>query len=164
MTALDNAPTRERDRRSHFVSLPAIGTEMEQARAGLRLYRALSPIERMHRDGSLSDRQADAGATLRDDYELGIAGAHDSLGGHAGAALGYGYAERRLTAVRAYQEACQAIGPRLSAIVVPIVTGIEGGGDISVAALARLLGRNRQEVAGQLKLGLDMLADHYGLA
>lgn len=164
MTALDNAPTPERDRRSHFVSMAAIGTEQEQARAGLRMWREMPPIERMHRDGSLSDRQRDAGTRLRDDYDLGIIGGRDALGGHAGAALGYGYAERRLTAVRAYQDATRALGPRLAAIVVPIVTGIVGGGDLTVAALARMLGRNRQEVSGQLKIGLDILADFYGFA
>jgi hypothetical protein len=36
-------------------------------------------------------------------------------------------------------------------------------GECSISTLARSLGANRQEIAGIVKLGLDTLADHYGL-
>lgn len=149
-------PTLERRSRSRFVSAPAIGTEAEAARAGLRMYRALSTIERLLRDGSISLRQADAGERLRDDYELGIAGARDTAG--SGSAIGWYYAEARLAACRSYQQAIAALGP-LWRYVLPVCVGDEQ----SISALARTLKRNRQELAGLIKFGLDVLADHYGI-
>jgi hypothetical protein len=160
--ATENAPTAERARRSAFISAPAIGTEAEAARAGARMYRALSTIERLRRDGSLNARQAEAGEILRTDFELGVAGARDEAG--SSGSPGWYYAQARLAAVRRYQLAIEALGPHLVRYVEPIAIGLVGGGDLSLAALARRNGRNRQETAGIVKLGLDVLADHYELA
>ena len=160
MSADLNAPTPERERRSAYISAPAIGTEMEQARAGLRMYRALSTVERLLRDGAITSRQADAGTRLRDDYEVGIAGARDGSG--SGGVIGYYYAEARLRAVERYQLALAALGP-LWRYVVPVCIGEPGGGDISISELARRLGLNRQEVSGCIKAGLTALADSYDL-
>jgi hypothetical protein len=52
----------------------------------------------------------------------------------------------------------------MTTYVLPIVLSEPGHGEVSISALAARIGRNRQEVAGILKLGLTALADHYGLA
>jgi len=160
---LPNRPTAQRMARGTLIELPAIGTEQEPARAGGRMFRRLTTIDRMRRDGSLSPRQADAGLKLRDDFELGVCGARDAPSGHS-TQFGWHFTLAQLEAVRRWHFAIEALGPRLAAIVRPICIGIPGGGDVSIADLARLSGHNRQEISGQLKLGLDMLADHYGLA
>ena len=149
-----NAPTPERRRRSAFVSAPAIGTESEAARAGARMYRSLSAVERLLRDGSITPAQAAAADRLRDDYELGVEGARDAPGG--GGAPGWYYADARLASLRRYELARAALGP-LWSYTVPIALDAA-----RISDLARLLNRNRQELAGIVKLGLDVLADHYG--
>jgi hypothetical protein len=159
---LPNEPTPERLARSAFVSAPAIGTEQEQARAGQRMFRALSTIERLRRDGSISTRMAEAGEQLRVDCELGLHGARDTHG--VGSLWGWSYPEARLQALNRYRQAMAYLGARIAAIVEPICCGTPGGGDCTLQQLARRLRRNRQELAGILKTGLDMLADHYGFA
>jgi hypothetical protein len=126
------------------------------------MYRSISTLDRLRRDGSIAERQAEAGERLRTHYDIGIAGTREAPTGSAGARMSY--SEYRLTAVRAYQLAIKAIGPHLAAIVEPIAIGRDGGGDVTLSQLAKLLHRNRQELTGQLKIGLTMLADHYGLA
>jgi len=160
MRADPNAPTLERQTRSAFLSAPAIGTDQEPARAGARMYRALTTLERLLRDGTISARQADAGERFRSDYEVGIAGAREDIG--SGGVAGYYYAEARLLAVERYQRAIRDLGP-LWRYTVPVCIGELGSGDISFSQLARLLGRNRQEIAGIVKLGLDVLGDAYEL-
>jgi hypothetical protein len=150
------APTPERRRRSAFLVGPAVATEAGPARAGTRVYRALSTVERMVRAGAVEPRQAQAADRLRDDWELGVVGAREPASGSVGSA-GWYYAEARLAALRRYQNALAALGP-LTPCVAWVVLG-----EFSLSALARILDRNRQEVAGVLKLGLDTLADHYGL-
>lgn len=159
--ALANAPTAERLARGRLVECSAIGTEAGPAQAGSRMFRALPTIERLARDGSLSGRQRDAADRYRDDYELAM-GAHDGSG--AGSArYGWYYPDAQLAALECTAKASAALGPRVLAVVQPIVLGYPGGGDITLADLARNTGRNRQELAGVLKLGLDVLADHYEL-
>jgi hypothetical protein len=156
-----NEPTLERRSRSAFVSAPAPSTDIEVARAGMRMYRALSTVERLLRDGAITPRQAEAADRLRDDSDLGIHGARDA--GGSSSTTGWYIAQAQLAAMRRYKAAIRALGP-LWRYVVPIVVGLPGAGDISISDLARLLGRNRQEIAGIVKLGLDVLADHYKLA
>jgi hypothetical protein len=150
------APTPERRKRSAFLVTPAVATEAGPARAGTRVWRALSTVERMLRSGAIEPRQAHAAERLRDDWELGVVGAREPASGSGGAA-GWYYAETRLAALRRYQNALAILGP-LTPCVVWIVLS-----EFSLSALARILNRNRQEIAGILKLGLDTLADHYGL-
>jgi hypothetical protein len=150
------APTPERQRRSAFVVTPAVATDSGPAQAGSRVYRALSTVERMLRTGALEPRQAQAAERLRDDFELGVAGAREPASGSVGA-TGWYYAEARLAALRRYQNALAKLGPLTPCIVWIVLR------EFSLSALARILNRNRQEVAGVLKLGLDTLADHYGL-
>lgn len=154
MRADPGAPTPERAKRSAFVSAPAIGTEAEQARAGARMYRVLTTVERLLRDGAITPSMAEAADRLRADYELGVEGARDAAGN--GGAPGWYYADARLAAVRQYELAVTALG-RLAGFVDQIAVR-----DRSISELARLTGRNRQEVAGICKLGLEALADYYG--
>jgi hypothetical protein len=160
MSADLNAPTPERHRRSAYISAPAIGTEAEPARAGLRMYRSLTTLERLLRDGAIDPRQYDGGEHLRIDFELGVQGARDQAG--SGGFSGWYYAEARLAAVGRYQGAVNALGP-LWRYTLPVCVGLPGGGDVSLSSLARLMGKHRQEIAGIVKLGLDTLADHYEL-
>lgn len=155
-----NAPTDERRSRSAFLSAPAIGTEAGPARAGARMYRALTTLERLLRDAVIVPRQYDAGERLRVDHELGVVGARDQAG--SGGFSGWYYAEARLAAVGRWQAALNALGP-LWRYTLPVCIGAPGGGEVSISELARSLGRNRQEIAGIVKLGLDTLADHYEL-
>jgi hypothetical protein len=53
-----NEPTLERRSRSAFVSAPAPSTDIEVARAGMRMYRALSTVERLLRDGAITPPSA----------------------------------------------------------------------------------------------------------
>lgn len=156
-----NAPTPERRRRSTFTIGPAVATEAGPAQAGSRVYRSVSTIERLVRAGTLEPRQAEAGIRLRDDYELGVAGAREAASG-SGSSTGWYYAEARLAAVRRYKTAIAKLGP-LADWVLLAVLGEPGLGDISFSAIARRINRNRQEVAGIVKFGLDVLADHYGI-
>lgn len=161
MTDLSH-PTPERRRRSAFVEGPAIGTEHAPARAGLRLHRALSTLERLAKAGIIQPRQADAGERLRSDYELGVEGAREATTGSA-STTGWSYPEARLAALRRFQAARSALGPT-HIVVLPIAIGVPGNGDVSISQLALALHKNRQEIAGILKLGLAELADHYGIA
>jgi hypothetical protein len=155
------APTPERRRRSTFALTPAVATEAGPARAGARVYRALSSLERLVRNGTIEPRQAQAGERLRDDYELGVEGAREPANGSVGT-TGWYYPEAQLAAIERCRKASVVLGP-LEPYVLPVVLGWPGFGDVSIAQLARTLRRNRQEVAGILKLGLTALADHYGI-
>lgn len=157
------APTAERMARGQFVEGPAIGTDHEAAQAGARMWRSVSTLERLRRDGSITPRQADAGAQLRGDFELGLCGARNAAAGHSAASTGWSYTLAQLDAIRQWNLALKALGTRLEAIVRPIAVGFPAGGEITIIDLARATGTNRQEIAGQLKIGLDILADHYGL-
>src|SRR5215831_11043760 len=157
MSADLNAPTPERLRRSSYVTAPAIGTEAEPGRAGQRMYRALSTIERLLRDGHLTPRQAEAGDRLRDDYELGVEGVRN---GQGNGQWGWSFPEAQLQAVKRFHLAAHALGPHVHSVVFWVCVG-----GVTLKTLAAHLQprRNRQELAGILKVGLDMLADHYGM-
>jgi hypothetical protein len=156
-----NAPTPQRRRRSSFAVGPAVATETGPARAGSRVYRAVSTVERLLRLGTITPRQAEAANRLRDDYELGVAGAREPASGSTGS-VGWHYAEARLAAVCRYQAAIGALGA-MAHWVLLVALGEPGLGDVSISAIARRIARNRQEVAGLVKFGLDVLADHYGI-
>jgi hypothetical protein len=113
----------------------------------------------MLRDSAISSSQAQAGFRLRDDFELGVVGAREPASGSVGT-TGWYYTEARLAALRSYEDAVAKLGP-MADYVLPVAID-----DISLSALAQRIwigGRNRQECAGILKLGLQTLADHYGI-
>jgi hypothetical protein len=150
------APTPERQRRCAFVVTPAVATEAGPAQAGSRVYRASSSVERLLRRAAIDPRQAQAAERLRDDWELGVVGAREPASGSVGS-TGWYYAEARLAALRSFQMARKKLGP-MQTYVLPVVID-----ELSLTELARWTRCNRQEVAGILKLGLDTLADHYGI-
>lgn len=63
------------------------------------------------------------------------------------------WADWRLDAVKAYGAIREELGPLVGPVVEKVV-----GEDMSMAAAAAALRRNRQEALGQLKVGLDQLA------
>jgi Domain of unknown function (DUF6456) len=154
-------PTPERRRRSSFGLIPAPATDSTPARAGVRVYRAVPTLERLAKRGVIEPRQLVAGQRLRDDFELGIVGAREAAAGSTGP-TSWTYAEAMLAAVRRYEMAIAALGP--TADFVQIVCLEPDRGDISLAAMARRLGQNRQAISGIIRLGLQKLADFYGLA
>jgi hypothetical protein len=126
------------------------------------MWRAISTLERLRRDDVITARQAEAGENLREDWEVGVVGMRLAAGD--GGSTGWYYPEVRLIAIKRWQGAKNALGARLCRYVEPIAYGRVAGGDVSISDLARQLGENRQGVAACLRLGLDTLADHYGLA
>lgn len=158
-------PTKERGKRGSLVAVSAIASdEGVPAAAGAKMRRVQSPVDRYHARGHISSRQAQAADNLRNDYEFGICGAHDTskASGSGGAR---GYADLQLDAATRHKKALAAMGPRLSAIVIPVVIGDAGGGEITVGMLARSRGeKSEQQLMGVFKIGLDVLADHYRLA
>lgn len=116
---------------------------------------------------------------IRSDWEFGI------IGVRAGERVVSGggpisLTDAQLDAATAYRLAVQAMGPRVSAIVLPIVIGDAAGGEITVDTLAarqnageahlgeitagQLASRLRQHekrIMGVLAIGLEILADHY---
>lgn len=153
------APTPERRRRSAFLVGSAVATEHGPARAGSQVHRAISSLERLARNGTISPRQTLAGERFRDDYELGVVGARQPASGST-STTGWNYSEARIAAVRRWRGGMNKLG-LLSVYVLPVAIGEPGHGDMSIAELARFLRQNRQEVAGVLKIGLDILACHY---
>jgi hypothetical protein len=116
----------------------------------------------MVRMATITQLEGLAADRLVADYELGIVGAREPTSGSSGA-LGWGYPQARLGAVRRYHQAVWMLGP-LAPYVLAIVIGEPGQGDVSIAELARRLRQNRQAVGGIVKLGLQALAAHYGIS
>lgn len=154
-------PTPERKHHGSVIETTVAATDTEAAKAGARVRRTQSPIERYAKRNLLTNRQASAAEDLRSDWEFGIAGARDSsMSGNGGGPAGL--ADGQLAAATAYQEATQAIGKHLSAVVLPIVIGYGDGAEITAGMLAKQRGDpNDQRVMGILGVGLKILADHY---
>lgn len=159
-----DAPPPERGRHGKLLTAPAIAAEDgTPAAAGAQMRVVQRPIDRYRQRDQITARQAQGADHLRDDYEFGICGAHDRSKS-TGSGGAKGYADLQLDAATRYRKAVAALGPRLSAIVVPVVVGDAGGGEISVGALAKARGeKSEQHLMGAFKIGLDVLADHYGL-
>jgi len=159
VTTTENAGTREYH--GDLVEQFAPDTENEPARAGIRVRRVQPPIERYLARDLITSEQYEAATRLRRDYEFGICGVNDS--GRSGAGGGVpGYSVAQIDATAAYQHAVQALGKVISPIVLPVVLGYDHGGEITVEALSKYMGRSRKEMMGVFKAGLDMLAEHYG--
>ena len=160
-----DAPPPERERHGRLLKVSAIaGEDGTPAAAGAQMRRVQSPIDRYHSRDQITSRQAQAADQLRNDYEFGICGAHDQSKGSGSGGI-IGYADLQLDAATRYKRACAALGPRLSAIVLPVVIGDSGGGEITVASLAKSRGEKTVKyMMGAFRIGLDILADHYGLA
>lgn len=170
-------PTPQRKQHGSIIETTVVGTDTESAKAGARVRRTQSPIERYSKRGLISERQAMAADDLRADWEFGLVG----IKGGDRLAVGGGIihvSDAQLDAATAYRQAVQAIGQRVAAIVLPIVIGDAAGGEINALMLARRDGahigaevtagelaarskQNEKRIMGVLVVGLDMLADHY---
>lgn len=159
-----DAPPDERGKHGKLLDVSAIASEDgTPAAAGAKMRRVQSPVDRYHARDQITSRQAQAADNLRNDYELGICGAHDQTKGTGSGGI-VGFADLQLDAATRYKRAIYALGWRLRAIVEPVVIGDSGGGEITVGDLAKSRGENEKAVMGVFRLGLDTLADHYGLA
>jgi hypothetical protein len=157
VSSIPGAPTLERRRRSTFEAINAPATEYVHASAGLRVYRAVSILERLSRNGTLEVRQTQAGERFRADYELGVVGTRESRSG-SHATTGWGYPDARLDALRRYRNARRSLLRSIRPIVFACIVC-----DHSISDVAKVRKQNRQEIAGILKIGLTALADHYGI-
>lgn len=144
------APTEERQRHGPIEEVRTLGS-------GTVIRMTQPPIARYLARGSIEKRQHIAAERLVTDYELGMLGARDPEA-HSSSGAPSPISEAQLMAIEAYVKAIQAVGKRLLAILIPVVLGEE-----DVSALARRLGKRIEGVMELLKLGLDTLADHYGV-
>lgn len=168
-------PTPERADHGKFSEAQAFGTETDPAAiAGRRVRRSQSPIDRYLAHKQIKKRQAVAADKLRDDWEFGFARVHSSDKGMGGGGGVPEYSHAQLAAARRYTEAMEGLHPRIRVVVLAVVIGSDGGGEVTIAALAdmqRETLRRRDPTAKvdgralftTFSLGLDMLADHYGL-
>jgi len=128
----------------------------ETMRAGEVVRVVQPPLDRYQKRKVITPRQHTAGARLADDYQLGVLGARDPEA-RGGARNAGGLTEAQLIAATAYRKAVQALGPRLSAIVLAVCCE-----EMSAEKLAELRLQDPRQVLGVLKIGLDHLGDHYG--
>lgn len=155
-------PTPERHQHGKIVQTISIATDQEEARPGVRMHRTQPPVERYAKRGIITARQAMAADDLRSDWEFGIIGIKSGVRIVSGGGP-ISLSDAQLDAATAYRVAVQAIGQRVSAILLPIVIGDAAGGEITAEQLAsnEACPYNRKQVMGILSVGLDMLADHY---
>lgn len=120
--------------------------------------RRVTVVERQERHGHLTHRQGCAARELYRCYAFGICCVRDrdaATGGNGGAA---GYTDSQIDAATRYREARDRIGGRLFPLVYGVVID-----DVSVADYARLRGMNPSAAQELLRLGLDTLADLWGI-
>ena len=114
--------------------------------------------DRLERRGNLTSRQAEAAKKLVDDWEI-IGGAIDKPPSYMPRSKPeFEPTEAMLDASRQYRLAMQAVGARLSPLVIAVV--IE---DKSVEWYAEQTGQCRRRLMGKLEHALDLIGDAYGL-
>lgn len=116
-------------------------------------------VEVMRRRGALSERQALAGARVYEDWAIGICLARDSEPAGTGNNPG-GYADRQLDAATRYRKAREAVGGRMWPALFHVSCL-----DWSIERFANEMGAgmDRRQWSGILKVGLEILADFYGV-
>lgn len=67
--------------------------------------------------------------------------------------------ERRMIALGEYKRAVKALGRTMAEFVIPAVVL-----DLGVEEMRALVSMDRRKAIGYLEAGLDVLADHYGIA
>jgi hypothetical protein len=120
--------------------------------------RRVTVIERQERHGHITHRQGCAARELYRCYAFGICGVRDrdtATGGHAGPT---GYTDSQIDAAGRFRDAHDRLGHRIFPLVYSITVE-----DVSVADYARLRGANPTSVQTLLRLGLDLLADLWGI-
>lgn len=126
--------------------------EIPGDQAGVKVRVCQPPYEGYLSRGVITDRQCWAARRLKDDYELGICGARNPEAGGSGDPAGVA----QVLAARAYAVAVQAIGKRLSLVVLASVCE-----ELTSEQVGRRIGERRDGVMALLRAGLDALADHY---
>lgn len=166
MTAMTTKPRKRRGKREKPV-LPPLWTDprhtVEEPSdvAGQPRDRVQRMIDRMERRNQITARQAEAGRRYHDDWELVQRTAERAEPGGAGMPLGRRPAEmndERLDAAKRYRLATQAIGPRLSPLIVAVVLE-----DRSVEKFTNGDAKRVCRFMGQLEHALDVIGDSYGL-
>lgn len=114
-------------------------------------------VERLQRRGQLTRRQHAAAAELYRCWALGVCGAKDRQAVN-GSWEPAGYADAQLAALARYREARDLLGGRLWPIVFSVAID-----DVPVTRWAESHRENTQAQMGVLRVGLDMLADLFGL-
>lgn len=135
-----------------------------QARAPkiIRAYRRIDVLAKLERDGRLVTREHRAGGErYRTDYEIGHEGA--SPPGAKGDRVDQSYqpgapTRKRLAHLTAYRKATQAVGARLSSVLMGVVLHNQ---NVTEWAEKRCLDRN--VAMGFLVGALDRLCEHYGV-
>lgn len=147
------------------------GADIVPAQTGVRAgetgFRRLRPIDALLRRKGITYEMWLAADRLAADYEIGVLGARDTDGGEMpagirGAGGVDGYAVRQLDAAGAYRLAVRAMGLIASAAVLPVV--IEGWTITDLAGRRTgTLAVRLAAVLDDLRRGLSLLADHYGV-
>lgn len=131
-------------------------------RPGVQRARAISPLEALHRrqrgNDGITERRFLAGRRLREDYELGICGAHDKdddlpPGVRTGGSDGLSAAQ--LDAAGRYRGAVRAMGTARHEALALVID------EWTVQQIATWWGRDQRAVMGRIEAALDTLADHY---
>lgn len=152
---LEPAEWRARMRGAEIVTF-------ETARAGERIRRVQSPLDRLHARKSIDAVMWAAGGLLLRDYEFGILGAREvenwGVRVDRGPRTG-GYPMEVIAAVTRYRIALGTLGRWLAPVVFAICVD---GRDL--AEVAETSKQNPRELMGILKVGLLTLADHYSAA
>jgi hypothetical protein len=118
--------------------------------------RATHALDAMERRGILTSRQIAAGRRLLASYSLGVMGLRQEVP-HA-SRIPAQWIEAKIAAERDYDDARDLLGGRLWPVVWAVTCN-----DQSVQELARERLQNPTATATLLRLGLDLLADHFRL-
>jgi hypothetical protein len=121
--------------------------------------RVMSAIEVLERRGSITPRQARAGARIYATWALGICGAHDADAGGGGSFDAGGYRDAQLDAATEYRRIRDAVGGRLWPLVFAVCAE-----EMSPSRWAneRGGGMHKLGAAELLRHGLDLAADAIG--
>jgi hypothetical protein len=115
-----------------------------------------APLDAMDRRKILTPRQVRAGKRFFASYSLGVMGLRQDHG--HGRRVPVQFMEAKIAAEDDYNKAVDLLGSRLWPTVWAVICG-----DHSVQEHAALKGQNPVATMTMLRLGLDLLADHYGL-
>lgn len=126
---------------------------------GAFVARSQPMVEFLERRGTLTRRQARAGAHVYECWAVGLVGARDPDAWGGGTADAGGYSDKRLAAATDYRKMRQAVGLRLWPVVFACCVE-----DWSCSRFAneRGGGMHKQGAVELLRLALDTIADHLG--
>lgn len=124
--------------------------------SAVRRVRSAHALDALARRAILTPRQITAGRRLLASYSLGVLGLRQEMP-HA-SRVPVQFMEAKIAAERDYDRARDLLGGRLWPVVWAITCG-----DQSVQDVARARVQNPTATATLLRLGLDLLADHFQL-